>query len=449
MVQLMLAQMIDWGTLDLPPGANNLDRDPNREGSRAGEMECDRKLQKLKDVVAEVEMINGAFSESSDDETQGSTFSLKPGAEEADNALEARDETEDLDDGAGENSRHQGHRVKGARRPTDLAIRDFQSLSEDELLIIEVCDRDVTSTFRIFGIKMKFSDKVQTLRFPDYEPHKHETKYLKDRWSMEAWDEFLGVVQVKKSGTKGHRGTTSKRISSEAGAYGSGSDPSARESKVLDFVFPWVQMFEDRSKEFYFHRVRDLSKGVLRGIREYLESLEEHTGGRWYILHWFTISMEDGRAKELHLWRRKCRETLVRNFLILVQRLEKIDKFPKTLWYKPGLWILPNTICYWIFEDPSVNFRTVSGVADLRTELLELDEREPARTLWADAASETARLEHVSEAFVSKRLLPKIERARNLLPIPGPPSTSKPRTTKELYQLRLAQDAASAGSISD
>ncbi|OWZ01610.1 hypothetical protein PHMEG_00026968, partial [Phytophthora megakarya] len=312
-------------------------------------------------------------------------------------------------------------RAKGARHPTDLAIRDFQSLSEDELLIIEVCDRDVTSTFRIFGIKMKFSDKIQTLGFPEYEPYKHETKYLKDRWSMETWDEFLGIVRVK----------------------------NAWEPKVLDFVLPWVQMFENRSKEFYFRHVHDLSKGVLRGIKEYLESMEEHAEGWWYILHWFTISMEDDRAKELHLWCRKCQETLVRNFLILVQRLEKIDKFPKTIWYEPGLWILPNTICYWIFKDPSVNFRTVSGVADLRAELLELDEREPARTLWADAASETARLEHVPEAFVSKRLLPKIERARNLLPIPGPPSTSKPRTTKELYQLRLAQDAASAGSNSD
>ncbi|OWZ09888.1 hypothetical protein PHMEG_00017339 [Phytophthora megakarya] len=202
-------------------------------------------------------------------------------------------------------------------------------------------------------------------------------------------------------------------------------------------------MFEDRSKGFYLHRVRDLSKGVLRGIREYLESMEEHAEGWWYILHWFTISMEDDLAKELHLWRRKCRETLVRNILILVQGLEK------TLWYVPLLWILPNTICYWIFKDPSANFRTVSEVDDLRAELLELDEREPARTLWTDAASETARLEHGPEAFVSKRLLPKIERARNLLPIPGPPSTSKPRTTKELYQLRLAQYAASADSNSD
>ncbi|OWY95472.1 hypothetical protein PHMEG_00034514 [Phytophthora megakarya] len=140
-------------------------------------------------------------------------------------------------------------------------------------------------------------------------------------------------------------------------------------------------MFEDRSKEFYFHRVRDLGKGIMRGLREYVEAMEEHAEGRWYILHWFTMSVEDDRAKELHLWRRKCRETLVRYFLLLVERLEKIDKFPKTLWYEPGLWILPNTICYWIFKDPSMNFRTVSGVADLRAEPLELDEREPARTL--------------------------------------------------------------------
>ncbi|OWZ10737.1 hypothetical protein PHMEG_00016369 [Phytophthora megakarya] len=70
--------------------------------------------------------------------------------------------------------------------------------------------------------------------------------------------------------------------------------------------------------------------------------------------------MEGDRAKGLHLWRRKCRETLVRNFLIQVRRLAKIDKFLKSLWYNPGFWILPNIICYWIFKVPSVNFRTVS-----------------------------------------------------------------------------------------
>ncbi|OWZ12768.1 hypothetical protein PHMEG_00014012 [Phytophthora megakarya] len=368
MVQLMLAQMMVWGTLDFTswskyvPESNYLDAERIWTGIRIVDgrglekwpslVKCDRKLQKLKDVATEVEMVNGALSESSYDEFQNSSFSLKPG-----NALEARDETEDLDDSSDEvptNTNDAGPkttsqvssgtrrpsptsakkskatsrtpdtkavkrvktntgRAKGARHPTDLAIRDFQSLSEDELLIIEVCDRDVTSTFRIFGIKMKFSDKIQTLGF-------QITSHTRMRPSISR----IGVVRMKKSGNNGHRGTTSRRNSSEASAYGSGSDPSAWESKVLDFVLPWVQMFEDRSKEFHFHRVRDLSKGVLRGIREYLESMEEHVEGWWYILQWFTISMEDDRAKELHLWRRKCRETLVLNLFMLVQRLEKI-----------------------------------------------------------------------------------------------------------------------------
>ncbi|OWZ02099.1 hypothetical protein PHMEG_00026400 [Phytophthora megakarya] len=263
MVQLMLAQMIDWETLDLTPWSKYVPESNYLDAERIW-----TGIRVVDDVAAEVGMINGALSESSDNEAQDPSFSLKPGAEEADNAQETRDETEDLDDGAdevptnatdtspktasqassgtrrpspspGKKSKATSRapdtkvikriktntgRAKGARHPTDLATRDFQSLSEAELLIIEVCDRDVTSTFRVFGIKMKFSDKVQTLGFPDYEPHKHETKYLKDR-----------------------------------------SDPSAWESKVLDFVHPWIQMFEDRSKEFYFHRVRDLSKGVTRG----------------------------------------------------------------------------------------------------------------------------------------------------------------------------------------
>ncbi|OWZ13112.1 hypothetical protein PHMEG_00013619 [Phytophthora megakarya] len=198
MVQLMLAQMIDWGILDFTPWSKYVPESIHLDAERIWTEirvvdgrglekwpsldKCDRKLQKLRDVAAEVEMINGALSESSEDETQD-LFSLKPGAEEADNALETRDETEYLDDGADEDevptnvtdtspktasqassgtrrpSPNSGKkskatsrapdtkvimrvktntgRAKGVRHPTDLATRDFQYLSEDELLIIE------------------------------------------------------------------------------------------------------------------------------------------------------------------------------------------------------------------------------------------------------------------------------------------------------------------------
>ncbi|OWY94195.1 hypothetical protein PHMEG_00036147 [Phytophthora megakarya] len=199
MVQLMLAHMNDWGTLDITPWSkyvpesNYLNAERIWTGIRVVDGrglekwpsldKCDRKLQKLRDVAAEVEMINGALSESSDDETQDHSG--------ADNAQETRDETEGLDDGADEvptnvtdigpktasqassgtrrPSPNSGKkpkatsrapdtkvikrvktntgRAKGVRHPTDLTTRDFQSLSEDELLIIEVCDRDVTSIF--------------------------------------------------------------------------------------------------------------------------------------------------------------------------------------------------------------------------------------------------------------------------------------------------------------
>ncbi|OWZ15392.1 hypothetical protein PHMEG_00010978 [Phytophthora megakarya] len=115
MVQLMMTQMIDWGTLDLTPWrkyvpeSNYLDAERIWTGIRVVDDrglekwpsldKCDRKLQKLK---TEVEMINGALSESSDDETQDPSFSLKPGAEGADNAQQTRDEAEDLGDGADE-----------------------------------------------------------------------------------------------------------------------------------------------------------------------------------------------------------------------------------------------------------------------------------------------------------------------------------------------------------
>ncbi|OWZ03166.1 hypothetical protein PHMEG_00025149 [Phytophthora megakarya] len=120
MVQLMLAQMIDWGTLDFTPwskyvpesnyleaeriwtgirvvdgrGLMKWPRWTSRDDQRRPQLDkCDRKLQKLRDVAAEVEMINGTLSKSSGDETQDPSFSLKPGAGEADNALETRHQT--------------------------------------------------------------------------------------------------------------------------------------------------------------------------------------------------------------------------------------------------------------------------------------------------------------------------------------------------------------------
>ncbi|OWZ14729.1 hypothetical protein PHMEG_00011745 [Phytophthora megakarya] len=142
MVQLMLAQMI------------------TKSGPESGSwMVAGWRMA----FAGQVEMNNGALYEWSDDETQTPSFSLKPDAEEADNAFEVRGLTEDLDDGADEKSKATSRtpdtkvikrvktntgRTKGTRHPTDLAIRDFQSLSEYELLIIEVCDRDFTRNLR-------------------------------------------------------------------------------------------------------------------------------------------------------------------------------------------------------------------------------------------------------------------------------------------------------------
>ncbi|OWY90839.1 hypothetical protein PHMEG_00040849 [Phytophthora megakarya] len=91
MVQLMLVQMINWGTLDLTrwskyvPESNYQDAERIWTGIRVVDGhglgrwpsldKCDRKLQKLRDVAAEFEMINGALSESSYDETQDPSLS--------------------------------------------------------------------------------------------------------------------------------------------------------------------------------------------------------------------------------------------------------------------------------------------------------------------------------------------------------------------------------------
>ncbi|KAH7459330.1 uncharacterized protein KRP23_15266 [Phytophthora ramorum] len=101
-----------------------------------------------------------------------------------------------------------------------------------------------------------------------------------------------------------------------------------------------------------------------------------------------------------------------------VQRLMKIQGFPETLLQEPGIWPVPFRVCHWIWEDPRSVDKTGKRKPP-RQQLMEVDEREPERTLWASAANEIQRTKHIP-AKIRARTIPLPRRAFNWI-VPGHP----------------------------
>ncbi|KAG6613217.1 uncharacterized protein IUM83_16958 [Phytophthora cinnamomi] len=102
---------------------------------------------------------------------------------------------------------------------------------------------------------------------------------------------------------------------------------------------------------------------------------------------------------------------MIRKYKTEVNRLRRIPKFPERLFQELGLWPLPQRASYWIWEDPRVV--DYKGHPKLLTKQLEeLDEREPARTMWTTAANEVERTKHVPDEL-HKKSIPLPKRTRN------------------------------------
>ncbi|GMF57349.1 unnamed protein product [Phytophthora fragariaefolia] len=114
----------------------------------------------------------------------------------------------------------------------------------------------------------------------------------------------------------------------------------------------------------------------------------------------------------LYKLRRRRTDSLIRRYKTHLKKLRKIKNFPETLFPEPGIWPLPQRICNWIWEDSRV-VDSDGEPKPLRQQQVELDEREPARTLWATAANEVERTKYVSADLRANRSIPLPQRARN------------------------------------
>ncbi|KAG7380043.1 hypothetical protein PHYBOEH_011587 [Phytophthora boehmeriae] len=274
-----------------------------------------------------------------------------------------------------------------SRHPTALAPKEYTDLDLDELTRIEEADPHTTLTFRYFGIKVYFygtKSKAQTVDFPNYAPVRNELSHLFNRWCVVNYQE---IVPVNEEG-----------------------EPSGDQ-------LPWIQMFADRTKVLYFHKISELSPKVQEGLAEYVDFMEEHAQAWWEMLHWIGINVNADQASlDLHQQRRSRTEKLIRKYPLILSKLRRIKSFKDSLIQEPGIWPLPARVCYWIWEDPRVDGIPGHGKS-LSAQLAELDTRDPERVFWATAPNEQRRIRNVT-ADVKAKLLSNQVRAKNWI-VPG------------------------------
>ncbi|GMG18062.1 unnamed protein product [Phytophthora fragariaefolia] len=271
------------------------------------------------------------------------------------------------------------------RKATALARIPFKRLTLEQLSVIETPDPATTTSYRCSGIKMCFyqkKSKPQTIGFPNYSPQKCDMKFLEERWSMEL---YVTLFPVNSRG------------------------------KMIKKKLPWNVMFAERTKVLYYHDASKLSADTMRGLKKHVEFMETFCQAWWDLLHWITINLErDAVSQRQRLYKLRHRRTdsLIRRYKTHLKKLRKIKDFPETLFQEPGIWPLSQRICNWIWEDSRV-VDSDGEPKPLRQQLVELDEREPARTLWATAANEAERTKYVSADLRANRSIPLPQRARN------------------------------------
>ncbi|KAG7381108.1 hypothetical protein PHYBOEH_011162 [Phytophthora boehmeriae] len=223
-------------------------------------------------------------------------------------------------------------------------------------------DLRTTLTFRYFGIKMYYygtKSKAQTVGFPNYAPVRNKFSHLFNRWCVVSYQE---IVPVNEEG-----------------------EPTGDQ-------LPCVQMFADRTKVLYVHKISELNPKVQEGLAEYVDFMEE---AWWEMLHWVEINVNADQASlDMHQRCRSRTEKLIRKYSLILSKLGRIKGFKDSLIQEPCIWPLPARVCYWIWEDPRVDGIPGHGKS-LSAQLAELDTRDPKRVFWATAPNEQRRIRNV------------------------------------------------------
>ncbi|KAE9013947.1 hypothetical protein PR001_g15263 [Phytophthora rubi] len=132
-------------------------------------------------------------------------------------------------------------------------------------------------------------------------------------------------------------------------------------------MMPWRQMYDDRVKVLYFHRLEDLSDAEVKFLDEMVDFMNGNSRAFWNALHWiiFLPGDVDSLAYKIHTRRRKTHDSVSKRAATLVKRHKQIG-YPSAL-----------------------------QSHSLEEQLRRLDISEPARLQWAHCVSDDDRIAHV------------------------------------------------------
>ncbi|KAL3656207.1 hypothetical protein V7S43_018959 [Phytophthora oleae] len=172
-------------------------------------------------------------------------------------------------------------------------------------------------------------------------------------------------------------------------------------------------MFQSRIQELYFHERDNLDPMVLSYPDDLVDCMKENAQAFWERTHWVTMDPEaDDKSAELYKERNLRRNALVRQYRRLLRKVQKYKAFPSSLLSEPGIWVIPEKCCPWIWQDPRVTKLGGPKCSSLKRQLETVDLTEPARTQWSTVDSDEVWMEFVPEDVKSTPLNPS-ERSVN------------------------------------
>ncbi|KAE9282211.1 hypothetical protein PR003_g27465 [Phytophthora rubi] len=91
-------------------------------------------------------------------------------------------------------------------------------------------------------------------------------------------------------------------------------------------MMPWRQMYDDRVKVLYFHRLEDLSDAEVKFLDEMVDFMNGNSRAFWNALHWiiFLPGDVDSLAYKIHTRRRKTHDSVSKRAATLVKRHKQI-----------------------------------------------------------------------------------------------------------------------------
>ncbi|OWZ07996.1 hypothetical protein PHMEG_00019530 [Phytophthora megakarya] len=232
------------------------------------------------------------------------------------------------------------------QRKTCTALALKEHLTEDEMMIIEWCDKSINSPFG------------QTPGFPAYTPNRHDLIIFQRRFA-EYFEEYREILR---------------------GA-------------------PWQDMWRNRPKVLYFHKRSKMTLAAQGALDLWVEYMCESMRHQWEMLHWVIFLLEFLPESAVLAESRRSKRH---------ESLEKKGGRSGDFEWEASVWDIPHRVCHWILMGRNQLDLATKRPYSLREQLRRLDKAEPTRVQWTNCTTVKEQIAHLPE-IIRKKILPEAE----------------------------------------